>query len=184
MDLAGASGPAGINCIHSLTQTHTCTDGGAHMQCRMRRGRSAESTFPRAAPSEMMKKVLCKCVRRTHTQATASARTGLVHGTSGSMLEQMCANFRAATKRRHRQLCLQSACVGVCVCVSISDTKMPNATLRALMPQSNRVCVRETGGVRIDARTRGGFSSRRSKPRFAVPACSGRREINYNSRRK
>lgn len=108
----------------------------------------------------MMKKVaFCASVSGAFTHKPRRARalqhTGLVHGAGRSMLEQMCANFRAATKRRHRQLCLQH----VCVCVSISDTKMPNATLRFLMPQSNRVCVRETGGVRIDEGTRGGFSS-------------------------
>lgn len=46
----------------------------------------------------------------------------------GSMLEQMCANFRAATKHRHQQLYLWWRCVHVCVCVWI--TEMPAATLK------------------------------------------------------
>lgn len=144
-------------------------DDSAHMQCRTRRVCSVKSTFPRAALSEMMKKVaFCASVSGAFTHKSRRARSntrGLCTAPADQCLNR-CVPTLELLLSADIGSCAYSQHVWVCVCEYLrhQDAQRHSAILDE---GSNRVCVRETGGVRINEWTRGAFSSWRSKPRFA-----------------
>lgn len=113
MDLAGASGPGGINSIRSHMWTHTnarllvrtqATLRAVQSECAEDNDSKHTHTPPRQHTHRQNQTDWWKNVCPAHTNSH----------TQGSMLEQMCANFRAATKRRNHQLYLQWPCVCLC----------------------------------------------------------------------